>query len=150
MKEQESPPAMSTFPLGRRVAVCSARPVLILPVGRNPEGTMVTLAIPVLLESWTLVAITWNGPPVVFGAVYCPPVVMAPPVASCTLQLTPVFKEVFTVALKLRTPSGPNTLLGGETDTTSGATVTVAVAFWVVSAWLVAITWKVPPLFGAV
>jgi hypothetical protein len=75
---------------------------------------------------------------------------MAPPAASCTFQVTLVFKEVFTVALKSRTPSGPNTLLGGVTDTTSVATVTVAVADLLVSAWLVAITWKVPPLFGAV
>jgi hypothetical protein len=101
---------------------------------------MVTFAVVFLVESWTLVATTWNNP-VVFGAVYWPLAVMAPPAApSSTLQLTVAFKEVFTDALKVRTPSGPNTSLDGETDTTSVATVTVAVAFWVVSAWLVAIT----------
>src|SRR5713226_796208 len=148
--KQASPPAISTFPLCRRVAVCAERPVLISPVGRNPEGTMVTFAIAFLLGSWTLVATTWNGPPVVFGAVYWPVAVMAPPAASCTLQVTFAFKEVFTVALKARTPSGPNTSLGGETDTMSVATVTIAVAIWVVSAWLVAITWNVPSVPGAV
>src|SRR6267378_3085618 len=111
---QGSPPAISTFPLCRRVAVCAVRAVLISPVGRNPEGTMVTLAIAFLLVSWALVATTWNGPPVVFGAVYWPPaVVMVPPAVSCTLQVTLGFKEVFTFALKSRTPSGPNTPLGG-------------------------------------
>ncbi len=121
--------------------MCAERTVLISPVGRNPEATMATVAVALLVESWTLVATTWNGPPVVFGAVYWPPlIVMAPPTASWTLQVTLVFKEVFTVALKARAPSGPNTLLGGETDTTSVATVTVTIAVWVVSAWLVAIT----------
>src|SRR6266849_9697263 len=99
---QASPPAISTFPLGRRVAVCAVRLVLISPVGRNPEAIMVTLAIPFLVGSWTLVATTWNGPPVVFGAVYLPLGVMAPPATSCTLQVTFMFKEVFTVALKVR------------------------------------------------
>src|SRR6267378_5089827 len=126
---QASPPATSTFPLCRTVAVCAVRLVLISPVGRNPEGTIVTVAIPFLLGSWRLVATTWNGPPIVFGAVYWPLMVMAPPAApSCTPQVTFAFKVVFTVALKARTPRGPNTLLAGETDTTSVATVTVATA----------------------
>src|SRR5713226_7415532 len=132
-----SPPATSTFPLCRRVAVCAVRPLFILPVGRNPEATMVTLAIAFFVASWTLVATTWNNPVVVFGAVYWPLAVMAPPAApSCTLHVTFAFKEVFTLALKSRTPSGPNTLLDGEIDTTSGVTVTVAVCIWVLSAWL--------------
>src|SRR5216683_3264868 len=137
---QGFPPAISTFPLGRRVAVCDVRPALISPVGWNPEGTMVTGAIAFLLLSWSLVATTWNVPVVVFGAVYWPLAVMAPPAGSCTVQVTVAIKEVFTVALKSRTPSGPNTSLGGMIDTTSVAMVTVAVTVWVVSAWLVAIT----------
>src|SRR5258708_6912079 len=147
---QASPPAISTFPLCRRVAVCAVRPVLISPVGRNPEGTMVTIAIAFLVGSRTLVADTRDDQGVVFGAVYCPLAVMAPPAASCTLQVTFAFKELFTLALKERTPSGPNTSLGGKTVTTSGATVTIAIAIWVVSAWLVAITWNVPSVPGAV
>src|SRR6202022_3244342 len=144
MKKQASPPAISTFPLCRRVAVCAVRAVLIFPVGRNPEDTTVILAIAFLLGSWTLVATTWNNP-VVFGAVYWPLAVMAPPAApSCTLQMTFPFKEVFTLTLKARTPSGPNTSDGGEADTTSVATVTVAVCFWGGSALLVAITGKTP------
>src|SRR5260370_4625502 len=138
---QASPPATRTFPLCRRVAVCAVRPILISPVGRNPEGTMVTGAIAFLVVSWSLVATTWNDPVVVLGAVYWPPVVMAPPAgASCTVQVTLVFKEVFTVALKSRTPSGPNTPLGGKIDTTIGVTMTVAVTVWLVSAWLGTIT----------
>src|SRR5713101_4001631 len=136
-----SPPATSTFPLCRRVAVWAVRPLLIFPVGRNPEATMVTLAIAFFVASWTLVATTWNNPPVTFGAVYWPLGVIVPPAApSCTLQVTFVFKEVFTVALKSRTPCGPYTLLDGEIDTTSGVIVTVAVMVCVESARLVAIT----------
>src|ERR1700682_2506574 len=137
---QASPPAISTFPFCRRVAGWAVRPVLMSPVGRNQEATMVTLAVALLVESWTLVATTWNGPPVMFGAVYLPPAVMAPPDTPCTLQVAHAVKEVFTVALKVRTPNGPNTSFDGETVTTSVATVTIAVAVCVVSAWLVAIT----------
>src|SRR5216684_9278605 len=146
-----SPPAISTFPLSRRVAVWAVRPLLIFPVGRNPEATMVTLAIAFFVASWTLVATTWNNPPVTFGAVYWPLGVIVPLAApSCTIQVTVAFKEVFTLALKSRTPCGPNTSLGGMIDTTRVAMVTVAVIVWVLSARLVAITWNVPSVPGAV
>src|SRR5260370_25907894 len=128
---QASPPAISTFPVSRRVAVWAVRPLLIFPVGRNPEATMVTSAIAFFVASWTLVATTWNNPPVTFGAVYWPLGVILPPAApSFTLQVTFVFKEVFTVALKSRTPCGPNTFLAGETDPLIVATVPVAVIVW--------------------
>src|SRR5260370_30832561 len=98
-----SPPATSTFPLCRRGALCAVRPLFILPVGRNPEATMVTLAIAFFVSSWTLVATTWNNPPVTFGAVYKPlGGIVPPPAPSCTLQVTLPFSHWLRDAVESR------------------------------------------------
>src|SRR5215475_6145292 len=75
---------------------------------------------------------------------------MVPPPASCTRQVTTVLLVPVTVAVNCRCPPVVTEAVGGDTDTVTRDTVTVAVAVWVVSAWLVAITWKVPATLGAV
>ena len=59
----------------------------------------VTVALAVLLESALLVATTWKVP-AAFGAVYLPVLSMVPPPFSCTAQLTAVFCDPETFAVK--------------------------------------------------
>jgi hypothetical protein len=116
----------------------------------NPEATSVTVAISDLVGSFTLVTTTC-AVPVAVGAVYWPFGVTDPPDApSCTLQSTAGFRVKVTVSENARTPDGPRTSLVGEILTATGAVTTVAVWLFVVSALLVATTWKVPKLPGAV
>ena len=88
--------------------MCPARPAFMLPVGRNPVGTMVTVAVALLVESclWQLRGMTR----------YCserctrPLAVMEPPAApSCTLQVTFEFEELF-AAVEDAHPCGPNSV----------------------------------------
>jgi hypothetical protein len=120
------------------------------------EGTeTATTAVALLLVSATLVATTWKVPADA-GAVYCPEPFTLPPPDSCTDQVTRVdWPELVpvTVAVKLTVPPVVVEALGGAmlTEIAAGwVTVTVAVALLVVSATLVATTWKVPADAGAV
>src|SRR5215813_5949975 len=105
-----------------------------------------------------VVATTWNVPAVP-GAVYVPVELTLPPPVSCTDQVTAVdWPETVpeTVALKVTLPPGVVLATVGEmaTEITGGGggavTVTVAVALLDGSATLVATTWNVPAVPGAV
>jgi hypothetical protein len=114
-----------------------------------------TTATAFLVESATLVAITWKVP-VVVGAVYRPEASIAPPAApSCTDQVTVVDcpgAAPVTVAVKLSPPPGVVDALAGMIATTmfgTAVTSTVATSVWNGSATLATTTWKVPVSAGA-
>jgi hypothetical protein len=90
-------------------------------------GTLiVTPAVADLVVSWTLVAVTWNGP-TVCPAVKTPLELIVPPVA---VQVTAVLLAPVTVAVNCFVPPRANDAVEGVTvtDTTGAVTVTVVVA----------------------
>jgi len=112
------------------------------------------MAVSIFDASATLVATTWKVPALA-GAMYWPAESNDPPPASSTDQVTPVDCPTavpLTAAVKLTTPFGTVDAALGEmmTEITGVATVTVAVAVFEGSATLVATTWYVPSMAGAV
>ena len=104
----------------------------------------VTVATAAFVVSAKLVATTWYVPAVA-GAVYAPALVTMPPAApSWTDQFTAWFVVLATVAVNEAEPPAVTVAAEGFTLTVmtgAGAvTVTVATAYLVVSAWLVATT----------
>ncbi len=80
-------------------------------------------------------------------------VTLPPALPSCTDQVTPWLELLLTVAAKVRLAPAAIDAFEGVTETATGGgavTVTVARATFVVSTWLVATTWYVPAVVGAV
>src|SRR6267143_4024145 len=115
-------------------------------------------AVPIFDASATLVAPTWYVPTVA-GAVYRPEESTVPPPSSCTDHVTAVDCPLpipVTVAVNVTVPPGCADATLGETETAigngigNGSTVTVAASFFEGFATLVATTWYVPAVAGAV
>src|SRR5262249_47765031 len=144
------PPAISTLPLGSRVAVGEMRgsSVEVFSI-LNPASVSTTAAVAALEGSANERAVTWKGPPLV-GAVYTPPTVIVPPAGpSSTVQVTSFTIVPATTAVNCRCrPRGTAAVKGMETLT--ALTVTSAVENLLGSATLVAITCTSIAAAGAV
>ncbi len=115
-----------------------------------------SVAVAVTVGSATLVATTWIPPNVPSGAVYSPELVIDPPIDPSRIDhVTAVLVVPVTVETKESDAPWITTAYGGEMvmhrdGAAHGAMVTVASASTLGSATLVAITWNVPTVLGAV
>jgi hypothetical protein len=99
--------------------------------------------------SATLATLTVTVPPVAgaVNVIVLPLPAIDPPLA---VHVTAVWGVLLTVAVKSCVPAAPTVTVAGEMEIATGFTVTVADAFLLGSATLVAVTVYGPPLSGAV
>jgi hypothetical protein len=110
----------------------------------------VTLDELVFVESATLVATTVQAA-ALGGAVYTPAAVIVPQEGSTILHVTAVFVVFVTVAAKVSVPPAATVAVAGATAIATGAvTITVLWCRELGFERLVARTWKVPDVCGAV
>ena len=123
--------------------VCELLNVAVPGVTVTDIGVMVTVAVAVFVGSAWLVAVTVMVccDATVDGGVYTPVDALIDPGDPPGIdQVTAVFDDPVTVAVKVCVCVGPIVAVGGATETDTGVSVTVAVPVFDGSAWLVAVT----------